>query len=408
MPRACARTDAGRHAGRACSRGRAVAVDPASASSTDTTACPPRATPSRAARRRSSGSRRGSRITPRLHAHVPRVELGCRATSACCCGSCGAVVSRSSSNQDGVGYPALGRGRDGRGEPTAPRAARRCGARPLPERVLEALRRRVGRSAGRDLGDPPERRRRLALRPRGRSSRRRARCSSSAATRRRRTGSSSQSRRSPRCSARTPDARLLVTGRLVIAARAARRPASASRGRVEAVGRYSQADAPALFRRAHVLLHTKVNDPCPSVVLEAMASGAPGRLPAERRRAGARRRRRGNRRRAPGRLRARRAARARGARRRGHARPRRAPFVPQPRRGLERSTASRSSRGSTVTPSCSSGSRRRSPRRARATSLRSSAPASRRGRPSATRAPPAGRTSMRATVRGGYRCLRRR
>ena len=47
------------------------------------------------------------------------------------------------------------------------------------------------------------------------------------------------------------------------------------RGRVHAVGPYSQRDAPQLFRRAHLLLHTKVNDPCPNVVLEAMATGLP-------------------------------------------------------------------------------------------------------------------------------------
>jgi glycosyltransferase involved in cell wall biosynthesis len=71
-----------------------------------------------------------------------------------------------------------------------------------------------------------------------------------------------------------PDAQLLVTGRLVapierIVARLG------LRGHVHVLGRYSQADAPALFRRAHVLLHTKVNDPCPSLVIEAMAVGLP-------------------------------------------------------------------------------------------------------------------------------------
>jgi glycosyltransferase involved in cell wall biosynthesis len=71
-----------------------------------------------------------------------------------------------------------------------------------------------------------------------------------------------------------PDARMIVTGRLVVSGE----PLIADlglQGRVDLVGRYSQADAPALFRRAHVLLHTKVNDPCPSVVLEAMATGLP-------------------------------------------------------------------------------------------------------------------------------------
>ena len=46
-------------------------------------------------------------------------------------------------------------------------------------------------------------------------------------------------------------------------------------GAVDFVGRYTQADAPALIRRAHVLLHTKVNDPCPTAVIEAMACGVP-------------------------------------------------------------------------------------------------------------------------------------
>jgi glycosyltransferase involved in cell wall biosynthesis len=71
-----------------------------------------------------------------------------------------------------------------------------------------------------------------------------------------------------------PEARLLVAGRTV----ADPAPLIAElglEGRVELLGRYAQRDAPALYRRAHVLLHTKVNDPCPNVVLEAMASGLP-------------------------------------------------------------------------------------------------------------------------------------
>ena len=71
-----------------------------------------------------------------------------------------------------------------------------------------------------------------------------------------------------------PEARLLVTGRLVTDAT----PLVAELGLdgvVELTGRYAQSDAPALYRRAHLLLHTKVNDPCPNVVLEAMASGLP-------------------------------------------------------------------------------------------------------------------------------------
>jgi glycosyltransferase involved in cell wall biosynthesis len=40
-------------------------------------------------------------------------------------------------------------------------------------------------------------------------------------------------------------------------------------------GPYSQRQAPEIFRRADVLLHTKYNDPCPAVVIEAMACGLP-------------------------------------------------------------------------------------------------------------------------------------
>jgi glycosyltransferase involved in cell wall biosynthesis len=71
-----------------------------------------------------------------------------------------------------------------------------------------------------------------------------------------------------------PDARLLVTGRLV----SSPEPVIAElglQGKVELVGRYAQRDAPDLFRRAHLLLHTKVKDPCPSAVVEAMACGLP-------------------------------------------------------------------------------------------------------------------------------------
>jgi glycosyltransferase involved in cell wall biosynthesis len=71
-----------------------------------------------------------------------------------------------------------------------------------------------------------------------------------------------------------PEARLLVTGRLVEPPDRLLHELEI-RDRVELFGRYAQRDAPALFRRAHLLLHTKVNDPCPTLVLEAMASGLP-------------------------------------------------------------------------------------------------------------------------------------
>jgi glycosyltransferase involved in cell wall biosynthesis len=73
---------------------------------------------------------------------------------------------------------------------------------------------------------------------------------------------------------RRPGAQLLITGRLV----ASPEPLVEElglRGCVHLLGEYRQQDAPAIFRRAHVLLHTKVNDPCPTLVVEAMACGLP-------------------------------------------------------------------------------------------------------------------------------------
>ena len=79
------------------------------------------------------------------------------------------------------------------------------------------------------------------------------------------------------------NARLIVTGRLGWTrdtAAARRRADDYARecgvsDRLEFTGPYTQADAPALFRRADLLLHTKYNDPCPAVVVEALASGLP-------------------------------------------------------------------------------------------------------------------------------------
>lgn len=76
-----------------------------------------------------------------------------------------------------------------------------------------------------------------------------------------------------------PAARLLVTGRLVSPVEPLVDELGV-RERVELLGGYAQRDAPELMQRAHLLLHTKVKDPCPSAVIEAMACGLPVVYPA--------------------------------------------------------------------------------------------------------------------------------
>lgn len=80
--------------------------------------------------------------------------------------------------------------------------------------------------------------------------------------------------------AELPDARLLVAGQLSFGKDANEAAHSLAdrlgvAGRVEFTGAYTQADGPTLLRRADILLHTKVQDPCPTAVLEAMACGLP-------------------------------------------------------------------------------------------------------------------------------------
>ena len=78
--------------------------------------------------------------------------------------------------------------------------------------------------------------------------------------------------------------RTIHTARLVIAGRAGERQLKEIRTMASSVGvadsvdisgPYRQMDAPALYGSAHVLLHTKYADPCPSVVIEAMGCGLP-------------------------------------------------------------------------------------------------------------------------------------
>jgi glycosyltransferase involved in cell wall biosynthesis len=45
--------------------------------------------------------------------------------------------------------------------------------------------------------------------------------------------------------------------------------------RVRILPPFTQREAPDIYRSAHVLLHTKYNDPCPTVPIEAMACGVP-------------------------------------------------------------------------------------------------------------------------------------
>ncbi len=211
-----------------------------------------------------------------------------------------------------------------------------------------------------------------------------------------------------------PDARLLVSGRLVsdpIGDPAAPRPRDGGRLHRAATRRSRR---PSVFRRAHVLLHTKVNDPCPTAVIEAMACGVPVayaasggtvELVGDEAGVGVPH---------PGRLRARRAAVSR----------RRSP--PPSRRSSPTASASPQGPAARAVERFALTRLARPPRRdlrlpRRVARLRSGAPrrakAARGGRDSVaawnrarvvsssaseTSAPTAGRTSIRATVRAGY------
>ena len=336
------------------------------ASSTATTACPRPVSPSPAARRSSSGWQLASPTTRRTSRSSTSARPGCRATFARCSGSCGGARSRSSLNQNGVGYP----GWAGSDAETFNRPLRRVlGA---AEHVLyqsEFCKRSADEFVGRArrlVGDPAQRGRDSALHSGGAASGGRPR-----APPRRRPDQAYRLELGLETLAALlpsqPDAQLLVTGRLV------RHPeplasASGSGEHVHSLGRYAQS------RRSRDLPPR----PCPPAhegerpVPERRPRGdgvrPAGRLSAKRRRSRARRRRCRHRRAPSRRLRARRAAERRGARRRGHARARRSARVRARPRARVRSTGSRSSPGSTVTASCSRASRRGSPRPGRARS----------------------------------------
>jgi glycosyltransferase involved in cell wall biosynthesis len=78
-----------------------------------------------------------------------------------------------------------------------------------------------------------------------------------------------------------PNAKLIVTGNLWLPrdeAEAWTKQALQDMNLIEHViftGTYAQTDAPTLYSRAHLLLHTKYADPSPGLVLEAMALGMP-------------------------------------------------------------------------------------------------------------------------------------
>lgn len=81
--------------------------------------------------------------------------------------------------------------------------------------------------------------------------------------------------------AHVPTARLIVTGTLWQPAREAEEWTTRAlkemnlADHVTFTGTYTQAEAPHLYSRAHLLLHTKYADPCPGLIPEALGCGLP-------------------------------------------------------------------------------------------------------------------------------------
>lgn len=78
-----------------------------------------------------------------------------------------------------------------------------------------------------------------------------------------------------------PTARLIVTGNLWLPYHEAWEWTTTAlkemdlTDHVEFIGTYTQAEAPRLYSRAHLLIHTKYADPCPGLIPEVMGCGLP-------------------------------------------------------------------------------------------------------------------------------------
>lgn len=81
-----------------------------------------------------------------------------------------------------------------------------------------------------------------------------------------------------------PDVKLIVTGKIAwdgkpeqVCLREIQKTITnlGIKNNVEFIGKYTQNEAPALYRRADILLHTKWKDPSPGLVIEAMSCGLP-------------------------------------------------------------------------------------------------------------------------------------